>query len=167
MKIRNARGRDKVDLLMTPMIDVVFLLLVFFLLTFRIVTLEGDFDIKMPRAAGPADHTANSADHTMQPIVPTLVVRLEADVRGDVSTIALNETQFASYEALRNHIIGMLGADAAMQESAEVEFDCDYHLRYEETVRAVTAVSGYLGDDGKPVKLVDKIRFKPAAEPID
>jgi biopolymer transport protein ExbD len=160
MKIRNARGRDKVELLMTPMIDVVFLLLVFFLLTFRIVSLEGDFDIKMPRAAGPVDHT-------MQPIVPTLVVRLEADARGNVSTIALNDTQFTSYEALRNHIIGMLGTDAAMQESTEVEFDCDYHLRYEETVRAVTAVSGYVGDDGKPVKLVDKIRFKPAAEPND
>jgi len=140
---------------MTPMIDIVFQLLIFFLLTFRIVSMEGDFNIKMPRAANP----------TVQPIMLPMVVRLEANARGDVAAISLNDTRFTSYEALRNHIVGMLGTDAEMRESAEVEFDCDYHLRYEETVRAVTAVSGYIGDDGKPVTLVEKIRFKQTAEP--
>lgn len=35
---------------MTPMIDIVFQLLVFFIMTFKIVSQEGDFHIKMPVA---------------------------------------------------------------------------------------------------------------------
>lgn len=43
----------KVD--MTPMIDVVFNLLVFFMCTLRIVTLDGQFAAELPRDAGPGD----------------------------------------------------------------------------------------------------------------
>ena len=35
---------------MTSMIDIVFLLLVFFVMTFKIVELEGDFSVRMPLA---------------------------------------------------------------------------------------------------------------------
>ena len=35
---------------MTPMIDVVFQLMIFFMLTLKIVTEEGNFDINMPLA---------------------------------------------------------------------------------------------------------------------
>ena len=53
MKIRNRddRSEDKIELQMTPMIDIVFQLLVFFIMTFKIVTQEGDFNIKMPLAS--------------------------------------------------------------------------------------------------------------------
>ena len=44
------RGQ-KVELQMTPMIDIVFQLLIFFIITFKIVAPEGDFNIKMPLAA--------------------------------------------------------------------------------------------------------------------
>ena len=51
MKIRKSAvssGADKVDINMTPMIDVVFQLLSFFVMSFKIVAQEGDFNIKMP-----------------------------------------------------------------------------------------------------------------------
>ena len=48
-------------------------------------------------------------------------------------------------------------------ESTEIEFDCDYNLRYEYVVQAMTAVSGYV-HDGQVVKLVEKIKFTPTAE---
>ncbi|MEK6237543.1 MAG: biopolymer transporter ExbD, partial [Planctomycetales bacterium] len=51
MKVRNQKDSEKVELQMTPMIDIVFQLLVFFVMTFKIVSQEGDFDIKMPLAA--------------------------------------------------------------------------------------------------------------------
>ncbi|OYV83264.1 MAG: hypothetical protein B7Z73_16265, partial [Planctomycetia bacterium 21-64-5] len=57
MKIRKsaASGSDKVEMQMTPMIDVVFQLLTFFVMSFKIVSQEGDFNIKMPlAAAGPS-----------------------------------------------------------------------------------------------------------------
>ena len=39
---------DKIAIDMTPMIDVVFQLITFFMLTLKDVAVEGDFDIKMP-----------------------------------------------------------------------------------------------------------------------
>ncbi|MFT5528125.1 MAG: biopolymer transport protein ExbD, partial [Pirellulaceae bacterium] len=53
MKVRNNKlGPDEeIELQMTPMIDIVFQLLVFFIMTFKIVAMEGDFNIKMPMAA--------------------------------------------------------------------------------------------------------------------
>jgi biopolymer transport protein ExbD len=53
MKVRNSGGNksEKVEIPMTPMIDIVFQLLVFFIMTFKIVSQEGDFNIKMPLAA--------------------------------------------------------------------------------------------------------------------
>ena len=51
MRVRNVDGikDEKVEVQMTPMIDIVFQLLVFFIMTFKIVSLEGDFHVKMPR----------------------------------------------------------------------------------------------------------------------
>jgi biopolymer transport protein ExbD len=162
MRIRHvgSRSRDKIELQMTPMIDIVFQLLIFFLLTFRIVSMEGDFNIKMPRAA-PREGPPESFD-------PPMLVRLRADANGDIVGIALNDTPYGNYEALRNRIIELVGTGTgpgSVQETAEVEFDCDFNLRYEETINAITSVSGYVGDDGKPVKLVEKIKFKQAAAP--
>ncbi|MEM8866338.1 MAG: biopolymer transporter ExbD, partial [Planctomycetota bacterium] len=37
MKIRHTDHRDKIQLQMTPMIDIVFQLLIFFIMTFKIV----------------------------------------------------------------------------------------------------------------------------------
>ena len=53
MKVRHSSstGKDKIELQMTPMIDIVFQLLVFFIMTFKIVAQEGDFNIKMPVSA--------------------------------------------------------------------------------------------------------------------
>ncbi len=42
-------GLIKAELQMTSMIDIVFLLLIFFILTFKIAPQEGDFNIKLPK----------------------------------------------------------------------------------------------------------------------
>ena len=51
MKIRNTDRREHIVLQMTPMIDIVFQLLIFFVFTFKIVLPEGDFNIRMPSAS--------------------------------------------------------------------------------------------------------------------
>ncbi|MCP4175481.1 MAG: biopolymer transporter ExbD, partial [Fuerstiella sp.] len=46
MKIRNRNeGGEKIEVQMAPMIDVVFQLLIFFMLTLKIIEPEGNFDI--------------------------------------------------------------------------------------------------------------------------
>ena len=40
--------KSSVDLNLTPMIDVVFQLMAFFLMTFQVVSVEGDFQMRLP-----------------------------------------------------------------------------------------------------------------------
>ena len=69
---QRTRTRDKFELQMTPMIDVVFLLLIFFMLTFKITIPEGNFNINMPL-------TATTDGLTDQNFRPEIKVRLIAD----------------------------------------------------------------------------------------
>ena len=48
---------EEIKLNMTAMIDIVFQLLVFFIMTFKVVALEGDFNVKMPLASQNADES--------------------------------------------------------------------------------------------------------------
>ena len=159
MKIRHSTssGQDKIELQMTPMIDIVFQLLVFFIMTFKIVSQEGDFNIKMPLAA-----PAAGAPDDLQ--LPPMKVRLRAGGGGVLAGMSLNDKGVGTMEALRLEIIGVVGDDrgpGSIQETAEVELDCDYGLRYEHVIQAITAVSGYIDDTGNVVKLVEKIKFAP------
>jgi len=47
MKLRNRVTSGKIALDMTPMIDVVFQLLIFFMCTLKVIEPEGDFDISI------------------------------------------------------------------------------------------------------------------------
>ena len=164
MKIRHSTtsGRERIQLQMTPMIDVVFQLLVFFIFTFKIVAQEGDFNIKMPLAAPPEQLPQDPQ------LVPPMKVRLSADPDGTLVGISLNDNSFESFRDLQNFIIGFIGDDTgpgSARESAEVELDCDYNLRYEYTVAAVTAVSGYISPNGDVIKLIEKIKFAQPRPP--
>ena len=157
MKIRNrdSRADDKIELQMTPMIDIVFQMLVFFIMTFKIVTQEGDFNIKMPLAA------ASGAE--VDPTALDMRLRLTSNLDGDLTGIRLNETTFDSFEDLHLHIVGLIGGDqpGSFRDSAEVEIDADYQLRYSFVIQAITAVTGYRNDQDEVVKLIEKIRFSP------
>ena len=158
MKVRNTKAEgDKIELQMTPMIDIVFQLLVFFIMTFKIVSQEGDFNIKMPLAA-----PAAGAPDDLQ--LPPMKVRLRAGAGGMLAGMSLNDRGVGTMEALRLEIIGVVGDErgpGTVQETAEVELDCDYGLRYEHVIQAITAVSGYIDETGNVVKLVEKIKFAP------
>lgn len=158
MKVRNTGGKnEKIELQMTPMIDIVFQLLIFFIMTFKIVVPEGDFNIKMPlsgSAVGPPDPN----------LLPPMKVRLRADSEGTLTNIQVNERGMGtSFDALRNHLISYVGDErgpGSISESAEVELDCDYQLRYEYIIRAITSISGYRDGDNV-IKLIEKIKFTP------
>lgn len=154
---RRASQRHATDIDMTPMIDVVFQLQIFFILTFKIVAPEGDFNIKMP-LAGPSATTPLDQD------LPPLRLRMEADASGQLAGMSLNQTAFDSFDALHQHVIGLIGNDRgpdSFQESAQLELDFDPQLHYRFVIDAITAVSGVLTEDGQIVKLIDKIKFAP------
>ncbi|WP_153557913.1 ExbD/TolR family protein [Roseimaritima sediminicola] len=155
MKIRNKEAPTKTELSMTSMIDVVFLLLIFFILTFKIVELEGDFGIKMPLAGA----SSSSMDDFDVPIT----LRMTADADGNLISMKLNETNLGTdFEQLRSMVTSLVGnqagPDASEEDGPEVEIDTDFNLRYEYVIEAITHVSGRKEGD-QIIKLIEKIKF--------
>jgi biopolymer transport protein ExbD len=146
---------DKIPIDMTPMIDIVFQLLTFFCMTLKVAAQEGDFNIKMPLASPGA---AANIDQ-----IPPMKVRLRADSEGNLVDLTLNDRSFngpSRWQQLHQHIASLVG-EGSLASSAEVELDCDFGLKYENVIEAITAVSGSVGPDGQIIKLVEKIKFAP------
>ncbi|HBJ38621.1 MAG TPA: biopolymer transporter ExbD [Planctomycetaceae bacterium] len=154
MKVRNKQEELKHEVNMTSMIDIVFLLLVFFVMTFKIVELEGDFSVRMPLAS----NSTGVVDDTELP----LKLRLRANDQGELVSIAMNEVQLGTdFAALQNTVIGLVGnagPSENAEEGPEVEIDTDFNLRYEHVIEAITAVSGYKEGD-QTVPLIERIKF--------
>jgi len=153
VKIRNRGEAEKSGLNMTSMIDVVFLLLIFFVMTFKIVELEGDFSVRMP--------LAGSDSMTMDPTDLPLKLRLQADENGKLTTMSLNEINLGTdFDQLRANVVELIGTTAPVEgeDGPEIEIDTDYNLRYEYVIRSITAVSGYK-QGNEVVKLIEKIKF--------
>lgn len=166
MALRKAKSSspDKVEQNMTPMIDIVFQLLTFFLMSFKIATAEGDFNIKMP---------LGQSSGLPQDDLPPIKLRLTADAAGNLNGLTYNGQRLVArtdakgqpdfgYGDLHARILSYVGNDRGPNgpgSKAEVELDCDYGLRYEYVVRAITAVSGYRDSNGNVIKLMEKVKF--------
>jgi biopolymer transport protein ExbD len=154
MKMRNKQEEIKHEVNMTSMIDIVFLLLIFFVMTFKIVEVEGDFSVRMPLAS----QSSGTIDDTELP----LKLRLQADEQGRLTSIQMNEIQLGTdFTSLQNTVIGLVGnitPGAASEDGPEIEIDTDFNLRYEHVIAAITAVSGYK-EGNETVKLIEKIKF--------
>ena len=149
-------GDSKVTVDMTPMIDVVFQLLIFFMLTLKIKADEGDFGINMPLGQS----TSVSTD-----TIPALKVRLVANPDGSLAALqygrrnlGTGDRAFAelNYEVLK--VIGRPGSP--LSKEVEVELDPDYELNYAEVVKAMSAVSGRVDPATKlVVRYVENVKF--------
>jgi biopolymer transport protein ExbD len=160
VKIRHTGSAlpDKIELNMTPMIDVVFQLLSFFMFTLKIAQVEGNFNIKMP---APAKAMAESIETELP-----LKVQLTAKADGTINQILYNNKPLRDFAALRSQVVSFLGNDRAIKETAEVELECDYHLHYRYVIDAITHVSGYITEDGQNrVELIEKIKFSQPKPP--
>jgi biopolymer transport protein ExbD len=162
MKIRNRTGVKKIETQMAPMIDVVFQLLIFFMLTLKIIEPEGDFDINMPLGA-PSDSAVTDAE------LPPFKVRLEADPEsGALQQLYFNGAPLGrgpgAFDLLNGEILKAVNALQATGpenlEKQEVEIDPDYGLNYEYIINAIGACSGKMVD-GKMVRYISRIKFAP------
>lgn len=150
---------EKVEMQLTSMIDVIFLLLIFFIMTFKISAQEGDFNIKMPIGGG-----QGAMDTTNIPIK----LRLRANPDGELVDIVVDETRsFGNdFTKLRTYILQLTGGNAPPnpEEGPEVEIDLDYNLRYSHVIEAITAVTGQRQGD-QIQRLVERIKFAPPRKP--
>ena len=161
MKIRHSQTHSgKVEIPMTPMIDIVFQLLVFFIMSFKIVLPEGDFSIRMPLPASNAPAAPSE--------LPVSNLRLEAAENGDLVRLSIDGRVFEGedrFAKLHGYIRGMINDAGGPGTAAdqEVEINADFDLRYDYVMRAITALSGYI-ENGQRHQLIEKIRLTPAKE---
>jgi biopolymer transport protein ExbD len=153
---------EEIKINMTAMIDIVFQLLVFFIMTFKVVTMEGDFNIRMPLAT-----TENVED--MESELPELIiVKLRAGENGNINSIVVDDIETFADETmfldLTNHIESRIAGEGDPENSlqTELEFHIDYGLKCQYTVQAIEAVSGRVvpGPERSVKKLIEKIKFK-------
>ena len=151
---------EEVKLNMTAMIDIVFQLLVFFIMTFKVVALEGDFNVKMPLAS-------QNADESMEVFPTVIYVTLTAGTNGNINNIVVDDEATYSdratmYKQLTSYVEGKIAAegDPEKAKETEVEFDISPELKYRYTVEGIGAVSGRVNKDGTVKKLIQKIKFK-------
>lgn len=158
MRLEGSQPED-VKLNMTAMIDIVFQLLVFFIMTFKVVSMEGDFNVKMPLAGESAD----SIDTELPELIS---VRLRAGENGNIASIIVDDSQTLAdntmFVDLTEIVEEKLAGEGNPESNAEteVEFDIDYGLKYSFTVQAIEAVSGRVQSDGTVKKLIEKVKFK-------
>jgi biopolymer transport protein ExbD len=178
MKFGNATGEfQRLEMTMTPMIDVCFQIIIFFIANMRIILPEGDFGVTMPAAAPGASRAAGAGvaapagqkDPALAAELPTIKIHLFADKNGGLAGIQMGQRAIANFEDLRRQICDLCGLDrgpAGAIAGIEVEIDFDYNLKYEFVMRAVTAISGYMADDKQTVvRMIEKIKFGTPKKP--
>ena len=165
MKIRNRSGEgEKIETQMAPMIDVVFQLLIFFMLTLKIVEPEGNFDINMPLGK-PQQSTVTDAD------LPPLKVRLIAGADGQLADLQFNQQSLgqgaAAFALLNDQVLkavnSLKAAGPENLDKQEVEIDPDFNLDYRHIISAISNCSGKMVD-GKMIRYISRIKFAPIRE---
>jgi len=110
MAKRESKLVSKIDINMTPMIDVVFQLLTFFMLTLKSVVVEGDFNIRMPLGA-----SAGAAEENP---IPPIIVKMTATPEGRLSGVLIGNKKVVD-----DSLIGDLASADAAVEAAYASAD--------------------------------------------
>jgi biopolymer transport protein ExbD len=105
MAKRESTLASKIPIDMTPMIDVVFQLLTFFMLTLKTVVVEGDFNIRMPLGA-----SAGAAEENP---IPPIIVKMTATPEGRLAGVVLGGKSVVGPE-----LLGELGSADATLDAA-------------------------------------------------
>jgi len=107
MAKRASKLASKIDINMTPMIDVVFQLLTFFMLTLKTVIVEGDFNIRMPLGA-----SAGAAEDNP---IPPLIVKMTSSPEGRLADVRLGGKGVVGQDLLNE----IASADAMFEAALE------------------------------------------------
>jgi biopolymer transport protein ExbD len=156
---RKKKGAESVDVPITPMLDMAFQLLTFFILTYHPMPSEVQFVMNlMPAAPSVSTTAAPPADATPNPNLPaqltTLPTLLRSGEGGHLARITLSETDVpidANLSALRRELTAAMSAPDLPFEQTLIKVDPN--LKYSDLVRVIDVFSEVFAKIKKPAKI--------------
>jgi biopolymer transport protein ExbD len=140
---RRPRPPDEVAFPVTPMLDMAFQLLAFFILTFQAPSRESRIDLDLPAAAmalpgqGQGRVSPTGRIDELIDLETDLIVRANADERGSLAALRLGETSLPGAEALEDRLRRY--TKILEGRPLRVILIADDRLRYEEAARLIGA----------------------------
>jgi biopolymer transport protein ExbD len=163
MKFAKSTVPTKIVIPMAPMINVIFLLLIFSMLSMKIVSPEANFNINLPISA-PSHARPHASPHDIK-------VGLESDRDGNLTQLTLGGHNLgndeAAFDRLNREILLLIGRPGHPQtKDIEVELDADYECQYQFVVKAISRCTGTFDPQTQQVaRYVEKIKFAPPHRP--
>jgi len=163
MKLAKPSSLSKGEIPMAPMIDIVFQLLIFFMLNLKIVAPEGNFNINLPISApsnAPSDVN-----------LPDIKVGLRSDRDGNLVQLTLGGNNLgndnAAFDRLNAEILKIIGRPGnPLTKDIEVELDADFECQYKYVVKAISRCTGRFDQKTQSVtRYIEKIKFAPPQKP--
>jgi biopolymer transport protein ExbD len=147
---RQAEPGPEVEVPITPMLDMAFQLLMFFILTYRPSMLEGHMALSLPaeadaKAATPAEvdpKTSAPEELVELPAELTVIVKMQegADTNRSVSQLLVQERagtkEFQSQDELRRYL---QSARTGLSNQNDIKIQADARLRYASVVQIMDA----------------------------
>ncbi len=125
---------EKMDLQMTSMIDVVFLLLIFFIVTLQIPEPEVMIETDLPRAEGTGDHEAETDEDVEE--FEDLRLQLVWNETAERTEIRLNEQRIPG----QSHLLGRLRMAHRMYPDGRVIIIADDDVSYDDLIQTISTV---------------------------
>lgn len=133
IKPSETQDEDELELKMTSMIDVVFLLLIFFIVTLRIPEEEAMIETELPQAAGPGQQTGTTEER--EEFEDILLTLRKDDTTGQVKTYVSGQWMMSPEQ-----LASRLKMFRNINENGRVVVRCQDEVPYKELVEAISIV---------------------------
>ena len=149
---------------LVPLIDVLFLLLMFFVLNLKVISPESRFTANLPD--GPPSSATDSAAS-----LPDIKVGLRSDREGRLMQLTLGSKNLgsgdAAFERLSQEILRIIGRPGhPLMKDIEVELDADFETQHRYVVKAISVCTGRFDPQTQQLaRYVEKIKFAPPHKP--
>ena len=142
---KKKKKEEEITIPITPMLDMAFQLLTFFILTYHPMPAEGQFVMNLLPASPATDFRAQSAAETSatNPDIPaalrTLPTLLRAGEGGAIGRVTLGEIDVEGMDALKRELKAILEDPTLPFDQAVIKVDPD--LRYSELMQVIDVFS--------------------------
>jgi biopolymer transport protein ExbD len=138
---RGRKADETIQVPITPMLDMAFQLLTFFILTYHPMPAEGQFVMNLLPAApatdprAPAEAEAATTDDTLPAALRTLPTVLRSDDKGMLGRVTLGETDIQGMASLKREL-GIILKDPSLPFDQAL-IKVDPKLKYSELIQVI------------------------------